>query len=825
MPFSSTLVPPEILARGPLALQAYSKALAEGTTCHKRVPVMLIGQERSGKTSLKKSLRGEPFKPNEDSTVGIDVDPTHFKVSTEIWKVGEKDQATNSGTTISYEHNAARLTVEKLREEKIIPKDQASPESMQSVDIPLVEKESGSVSSDFISASSALDMTNSSSHDSSQVGISDLTSVSSGAAVPSTGRQDSAKGPYISKDPRSSELPSDLQSIQPSRDPQSGVNIPDMPEDVATLIERLLKEVDKVGDQEDIYSVLWDFAGQSVYYTTHPLFLTARAVYLLVNDLSQNPQERAKPVVTQGMFSKLEDAFAVKTNLDYLDLWMSSVASLTIQDEIHQAGPESEVLTEKLPPVFLVCTHADTPYGGGDPFTLAKEVFGSLRTKPYRSHLYEDVFVVDNTKSGNESECSEIVRLRQEVLEFAKELPQLKEPIPIKWLRYEKALQVMKKDGHKWIPLESAKKIASEVCNIVDDVQFQTLLNFLHDQRILIHFDDSPKLNQLVVLDPQWLIDVFKEVITIRKFNRKEKSFENLWCKLQETGILEEKLLEHVWGPLFDNNETRESLLEIMEKFSLLCPWPSSDASCSKQYLVPSMLVSHPPEGILQLAASAQIPPLFLKFESGQVPLGLFPRLVLKFLEWEKEEFSNPQLYHNFARFYPFKDKRCSVILLCKSSHIQVVIHREKRVHELAESSQSTVTLSTDLNYDSFQVSCARTVRRQLTSTLKPMRKEFCWLKNMRYTFNYICPVCCQGDTVNYCCTHRVKGCKREECLHFLSECQFGDVKNEILCRKSADAQNNTVQIKRFSPWFAPLGNDNQVNNAKHLTILFLFKR
>ena len=51
---------------------------------------MLVGQDRSGKTSLKKSLRGQRFNPDEDSTVGIEKDPSHFKITTEIWKAGEK---------------------------------------------------------------------------------------------------------------------------------------------------------------------------------------------------------------------------------------------------------------------------------------------------------------------------------------------------------------------------------------------------------------------------------------------------------------------------------------------------------------------------------------------------------------------------------------------------------------------------------------------------------------------------------------------------------------------------------------------------------------
>ena len=80
------MTPAEINLRGPRALEAYEKALTEGKTRLKRIPIMLIGQDRSGKTSLKTSLQGFRFNPKEDSTVhvGINVDPSHFKGTTEI---------------------------------------------------------------------------------------------------------------------------------------------------------------------------------------------------------------------------------------------------------------------------------------------------------------------------------------------------------------------------------------------------------------------------------------------------------------------------------------------------------------------------------------------------------------------------------------------------------------------------------------------------------------------------------------------------------------------------------------------------------------------
>ena len=761
-------IPPEIRARGLLALRAYKKALSEGRTCIKRVPIMLIGQNRSGKTSLAKSLKGERFNSEEDSTVGIQVDPSHFKMSTEIWKPGEKDEQQNVVRACSYEHHAARLIVKHLSEEESVPREESQVKT--------------SMNEDIVSASCA---------------------------------QDENMIDSCSQSVSNSESDISMSHDHTISDQQPADNIQTVPDNVASLVEVLLRKDDDSEREEDIYFVLWDFGGQTVYYTTHPLFLMSRAIYLLVFDLSRHLHHRAKSVMKQGMFTKLQDSFRLKTNADYLDFWMSSVASLAIQDESHSKKTKSDLLPE-LPPVFLVCTHADKPCDGGDPRELGRMVFGHLQTKPYKTHLH-DVFIVDNTKSGHELECPEVLRLRQEIRTVAKELPHMKEAVPIKWLKFEKEMQAKKDEGNKWISLEETKEVAREACNVSDEEEFKTLLNFLHDQRVLIHFDDTPELSKMVVLDTQWLINVFKEVITIRPFDSKEKKFKELWFRLEKEGVLEEPLLEHVWGPLYRKEDTCQSLIAIMEKFSLLGSWPSSDGSRGKQYLVPSMLMSHPPEEIMELIASAEIPSLFLKFETGQVPPGLFPRLVLQFLQWCKQECASPehpQLYHNFVRIYRSEEVNCSVILLCHMSSIEVVVHRGNGGDEVAQRSKSASSSPVNSNHDPF--ACA--VLRQLELMLESMRREFCWLQNMKYEVSFLCPVCCHGGAVSYCHTHLTRGCKQEECLHFWSESELCCEKKIIGCTRYAGAKRNRVLAKDFEPWFSPMRN--QVNNfIQHVTV------
>ena len=89
----SYLVPREIKAQGPEAKLAYENALKTGKVKVYRARIMLIGQDRAGKTSLKKSFLGLPFDPDEDSTDGIEVDPSKFEVDVDQvknWKRTDK---------------------------------------------------------------------------------------------------------------------------------------------------------------------------------------------------------------------------------------------------------------------------------------------------------------------------------------------------------------------------------------------------------------------------------------------------------------------------------------------------------------------------------------------------------------------------------------------------------------------------------------------------------------------------------------------------------------------------------------------------------------
>ena len=751
-----------------MAVEAYNRAVLDGKTSTKRVPIMLIGQDRTGKTSLKKSLKGEKFNVKEPSTVGIDTDPNYFHISTEAWRTGEKDNVKEPISEVLFERHVAKYICGELKNiEKLPVGVQTSPSQ------PFIEPCRSSTESLL------------------------------------TESKVSAKRhsrPFKEKVPDSgaSSLETTLQNVESIsttepllidvRERAKSLSHPleeKVPDSIATLVARMLQEDEKAQEENEIFSIIWDFGGQSVYYATHPIFLTQSAIYILACDLSRNPYKKADTVVRQGLYKTQEDSCCNKTNLDYLDFWLSSVYSLVDPGAFGQDTCPSEATTARLPPVFFVCTHADEPYRSAtDPRGLALDIFGFLRTKPYKSHLFEDVFVVDNTKSGSENECPEVVRLREKLRSVAQSLPQAREAIPLKWLRFEHILRVLREKHYKWMPINEARQIATDNCGIYDEEQFKTMLNFMHDQKILIHFNKTPELNNTLILDPQWLINIFKEVITVKRYEPTEGIVEEFLLKLQDTGILDERLLDHKWKSVIDmySKDTCKRLIAIMERFSLLCPWPSDGEH--KQYLVPSMLMSPPTDNVVELLSSVRIPSLFVRFDLGRVPPGLFTRLVLQFYQWCNDEWKSqiqPHLFSNFARFHILPDQGVSVIIMCHSSSIEIILH---------DGSDFCGAMEEDFIDDYSNLATSRAIHWQLRLILECMRREFNWLKHMRYEMCVCCPVCSQKDPLR-CRTHDVRGC---ECLHLLSE---SDLQKCQYCTRPGFRGDCRIRIKMFAPWFS----------------------
>ena len=82
-----------------------------------------------------------------------------------------------------------------------------------------------------------------------------------------------------------------------------------------------------------------------------------------------------------------------------------------------------------------------------------------------------------------------------------------------RWAHFERVLEELVAQRIHYKTVEQLQISAREDCLIDNNEEFQTMLNFYHDLGLII------KHRSTVVLEAKWLIDQFKELITIPRFD------------------------------------------------------------------------------------------------------------------------------------------------------------------------------------------------------------------------------------------------------------------------------------------------------------------
>ena len=139
---------------------------------------------------------------------------------------------------------------------------------------------------------------------------------------------------------------------------------------------------------------VWDFAGQHLYYAAHPVFLSSRAVYIVVHNLSKPLNARAQPCFRQGTHEVPLENPNNETNLENLLSWLVTVHNMRSTGEEMVETPN--VLPYLRPPVFIVGTHADKPYE--DTKDVTSKILREISSKEYGKHVIRPFFYIDNTQ-------------------------------------------------------------------------------------------------------------------------------------------------------------------------------------------------------------------------------------------------------------------------------------------------------------------------------------------------------------------------------------------------------------------------------------------
>ena len=242
----------------------------------------------------------------------------------------------------------------------------------------------------------------------------------------------------------SNKLPESSSQIQ--QEIQLNIDTTDpLPKDVADLVVQYLQNLKLEDDMKakEVILTLWDFAGQHLYYASHSVFLSGRAIYVLVYNLSKSLSAQAEPCARQGIVDIVLDNPNNETNLDNLLSWLVSVHGIRLTD----LNNEGANLKYRRPPVLIVGTHADQTCE--DAKKMEKCILENLLGKKYGEHVVTPFFAVDNTKSERDIGLQ---ALREKIMEVLKQEPYMGEEVP---LRYD----AVKYTGDNYTPRNSSDRL------------------------------------------------------------------------------------------------------------------------------------------------------------------------------------------------------------------------------------------------------------------------------------------------------------------------------------------------------------------------------
>jgi len=269
--------------------------------------------------------------------------------------------------------------------------------------------------------------------------------------------------------------------------------------------------------QSKIRLNIWDFGGQEIMHATHQFFLTKRSLYLLVLD-SRLTQEENR-----------------------VEYWLKIIQSF---------GGES--------PVLIVGNKIDQHPLDIDRTGLQKK--------------YPNIVGILETSAATGAGIEE---LKAAITEQVNSLPHVRDLLPETWFTVKTKLEELGKQSN-FITHDKYLELCAEN-EVSDETSQRTLIGFLHDLGVVLHFQDDPRLEALGILNPQWVTNGVYKIL-------------NSHTLFQNKGVLTLAMLNTILNIDGYPRGKRLFIVDMMKKFELCY-----DIEPDKTFLVPDLLPKEEP--------------------------------------------------------------------------------------------------------------------------------------------------------------------------------------------------------------------------------------
>lgn len=307
------------------------------------------------------------------------------------------------------------------------------------------------------------------------------------------------------------------------------------------------------------YLSLWDFGGEESYYSTHHIFLSSDAIFLVIYNLEEcieGTQEASDVAIKR------------------IKYWIRSAVNCS-----EKRCKKNDHCSLATPPIILVGTRLDKLSGTDDEIEqklgkFEEKLCGMADIQAIKSHIYG--FLEVNNKVRNHVG---IGQLWDAILEVAPSQSQWEKELPARWLALERELMRLKETGEKVMSFADVVALG-RTCEVEvkDETEIHMFLKYLHYTGCILYFGEETEsldsiLAKTVILDPQWIAQAFRKIITVPKFvGRKDKRANFLWKMYRQSATLDMEYLQIAWN---QDKEMRfwkykSVILAFMERLGLI---------------------------------------------------------------------------------------------------------------------------------------------------------------------------------------------------------------------------------------------------------------
>jgi hypothetical protein len=321
--------------------------------------------------------------------------------------------------------------------------------------------------------------------------------------------------------------------------------------------------------------------------------------------------------------------------------------------------------------------------------------------------------------------------------------------LPLRWIHLETALDGERDAGSNILPFRLVVKLAKDSSlPISDDEEINLFLRYQHECGHVIFFKD---LSDYIILNPRWLIDAFKCLVSAHQFQRNLIYLDD-WGELEETGRLTSKLISQLFEkvPNLKFMEYKDHLLLVLEKFDIIVKLNNINNESRTSYYMPCKIKPSSFNVIcdkfgVHTSSCHRTSWLLLEFEF--LPPAFFNHVLVGYIRKfnisieSTENESRFSLYRGIGVF-DIDKSGCKKLVICAGKNLiafQIWIYGNA-LHSTFHDFRHTLTNMVDMLSERYQICCKYKVKLKCSESDYQKAEGRFECKDLQDDKTYYCP-------------------------------------------------------------------------------------